>query len=375
MKNNWQLMHGIVCVDKVHNSRIVKVYVNDILPFLNGELGDNDGLEGFEYIDDELDEVMVDEAATTNHITAEWFSMETNRVFPPDMRKGEQVLVIKYSDEDLYYWLPLGRDDNLRKLELHRIAVSDDIKTDKKLDDLNTYFFELDTLHFQRIRIVTNKSNGEDYKYEFVIDAQNDYISMSDDIGNEVILESKIPRVKLINSRGTTVDLNKDDAIVLAPRDIILHAKRQVVIKATNITFNGTEAIKNTTTNFGVDSSEASFKQSTCNMYGGCKFLGPISCTTVQAESYSTGGVGSAYPDVKINVGNGSGTTNEPEADAGNGGEGNRFVAAHPEVSSALKIIADELQAIDGEISYGYGTHGTIDGLADGSLMPKNKGE
>ena len=372
--SDWNVFMGIVVQDKVHNSRLVKVYLKDLLPFLDGEVSDNDGLESMTYIDDLSGEEVVEEVATTNHITAEWFSMDTNRVFPPDVRRGEQVMVIKYSDEDLYYWMSSGRDDRLRRLELHRIAVSNDSSVDKELDDTNTYFIEMDTLFTKRIRIVTSQSDGEDYKYEVVIDAKNNFMSMSDDTGNEVILESDIPRVKMKNNKGTLLDLNNDDAIIIAPRDIVIKANRQVVIKATNITNDASEAIKCKAQNIGTESNHLDLDASTVGISGTLKVMTNILTMLVTATSYNNGSPGSPYPSVNTTVSSGTGTTVAPPLPDASG-TGGRHCSAKEQVLSMAELIKSMFDRIHGHEGIDLSGRENIPVLASASLMSNNKGD
>ena len=371
---NWNVYMGIVVQDKVHNSRLVKVYLKDLLPFLDGEVGDHDGLESMSYVDDMTDEKVTEEVATSNHITAEWFSMDTNRVFPPDVRRGEQVMVIKYSDEDLYYWMSSGRDDRLRRLELHRIAVSDDTTVDKELDDENTYFIEMDTLFTKRIRIVTNQSDDEDYKYEIVIDAKNNFLSMSDDTGNEVIIESDIPRVKLHNNKGTLLDLNNDDAIMMAPRDVVIKAKRQVAIKATNITYDATEAIKCLATNIGLESKHLDLDAPTVGISGTLKVMQDILTMMVTATTYNNGAPGSPFPAVNTRVGSGTGTTASPSRPSA-AGTGSRHCSAEEQVLQMATLIKSMFDRIHGHEGIDLSGRENIPVLATQSLMSNNKGD
>lgn len=370
---NFNIFVGIAVEDKVLNSRILKVYVKELNPFMDGKLEDLSSEETFVIEDDILDSSVKGTVTTTNHKTCEYFSLDTNRVFPPDIVKGEQVLIFQYQDNDLYYWVSMGRDDRLRKGELMRIAVSDDMSTDKTLDDLNTYFLELDTKIHKRIRIVTNKSDGEDFKYEFVIDAKNNFMSMTDDKNNQVIIESDIPRVKLQNNNGTLLDLNKDDAFVVCPRDLLLKAKRQVVLEATNVTFQAKEAIVAKATNIGFTASELMIDAASFGMTGSAKISGTFMGTYIQAENYGTGGVGSQYPAIATKPASGTGTTNAPAPDTGDGSQ-NRHCTAQEQLLEMMTIIAQCLADCDTDHGVS-GAYNTLVALAQSSKMSKNRGE
>lgn len=77
----------------------------------------------------------------SNFVTATYLGTESNRRYPPDVRKNEQVFVFNYSDQDKYFWISSGRDDVLRRVERYNISVSDLSSTPvDQLTDDNTYF-------------------------------------------------------------------------------------------------------------------------------------------------------------------------------------------------------------------------------------------
>lgn len=240
---SWYL--GISIEDKQLNSRELKVYLRELTPFASGKLADNTRTESFS-VTNASGEKESGNVNTTNGITADYFGMFTNRTTPPDVVKGEHVLVIQYADEDKYYWIALGRDDNLRKTELVKLAASNDRAESKTLTDNNTYFVEIDTKLGKRIRIQTSKSDGEPFSYNLVLDAANSFIQLADDKGNRVEIISNEKQVKLANENGTTVDLKGNDISILAPGDITLRAGGTLNLVAGTTNMN--TAIENTGT-------------------------------------------------------------------------------------------------------------------------------
>ena len=262
--NNFNVYIGIVVEDRTDTSRVLKVYCPELLPYYSGEIKDTTTTETFN-IRDELNEIDASsDVKTTNAFTAEWFG-DTNRVFPPNMVKGEQVLLLRYQDNDIYYWLPIGRDDILRRFETHRVAIAN-IATEgvKLLDDGNTYFIELDTRNKKRVRICTSKSDGESFRYQIMIDADNDLITIEDDAGNDIVLRSNIPQIVMTNNKGTTVDLNAVDILLSAPNNVTINAgnkinvtsKSTTTISPSNLIINSDTTVNGNTTVNGVINSD-----------------------------------------------------------------------------------------------------------------------
>ena len=238
MPNDFKTYIGIVVEDKQLQSREIKVYIRDMTPYSAGNLGDNTRQEQYT-ITNETGEKVSSNVNTTNSVTADYFGLYSNRAFPPDVVKGEQVLVLQFADEDKYYWVPMGRDDNLRKGELIRFAASDDMSPSKQLTEANTYFVELDTKLAKRIRLHTSKSNGEAFGYDVIIDAMNSFIQIADDQGNRIELVSPESKIKLTNNSGTTVNIEKENITVLAPSEITVRAGSTLNVIAPTINING----------------------------------------------------------------------------------------------------------------------------------------
>lgn len=225
---------GVLIADKEFNSDTVKVAAPSITPFMTSDT--QEGLSGA-HLSTEIrvnnlnnDTKFEDEITTKNYIEAVYFNLNTNRELPPDVRKGEQVILFRIQNTDTYYWLPLGRDDNLRRCERLKLRVSDDANFNKELTDDNTYYIDLDTLQNKHIWIKTSKSNGEKYSYQIKIDSVQNCIYISDDIQNEIRIESDNNRVYLSNTNGSFID-------ILGP-NITINAPNSVTITSSTITLN-----------------------------------------------------------------------------------------------------------------------------------------
>jgi len=237
MSNNFSVFHGIAVEDRAMASREIKVFIRELVPYGAGEIGDNTRNESYSVKTDTGDSISGN-VSTTNCVVADYFGGETNRFHPPDIVRGEQVIVTKYADEDRYYWQSTGRDDNLRRGELIRFAASNDMAQSKQLNEANTYFIEMDTKLANRIRLHTSKSNGEAYGYDLIIDARNNFVQLTDDVGNKIEIHSDTTFITITNKDGATVNLDKEDIAIMAPSNITIRAGKLLTLTAAEIITN-----------------------------------------------------------------------------------------------------------------------------------------
>lgn len=223
MSNNFKVFYGLAVEDRASKSRMIKVFLREMSPFAGGDIGDKTQNETFSTVDEKGNKTP-GKVSTTNCIVADYFGMNSNSAFPPDIVAGEQVIVLQYADEDKYYWMSAGRDDNMRKGELARWSVSNDKSTSKELSEANTYFAELDTKLAKRIRLHTSKSNGEAFGYDIVIDAANSNINITDDAGNSIVILSDQSVVQMKNASGSAVCLNKEMIQLMASGTVYIKA-------------------------------------------------------------------------------------------------------------------------------------------------------
>ena len=219
----FDVFFGIAVEDKALDSRKLRVFLRELTPFSGGALKNNARTETYN-VKDEKGQDVSGNVKTTNNITADYFGMNSNSAFPPCVVAGEQVLVFKYEGEDKYYWISAGRDDNLRKTEIMRMAVSGDNSQNKTLSEDNTYFVELDSKVGKRIRMHTSKSNGEAFGYDLSIDATAGAITLGDDVGNKIIIDSNSNKLVLSNKEGSVIGLNGKDIIIMAAGNLVMRA-------------------------------------------------------------------------------------------------------------------------------------------------------
>jgi hypothetical protein len=251
-------------------------------------------------------------ANTTNAITCYWWG-ESNRAYPPNVKKGEQVEVKKLADSDRYYWTSLGRDQNLRTTETHRIQAANNpvakgaSAVNAPLTDENSMFIEISTDN-KRFLIKTSMSNGEKNTYQILIDTAKGQISICDNANNEFLIDSSVPRVRMRNNKGSMIDLADQDIIIAAARNLILKADQQIYMNTPTITFtasgtiafnakgialNGSDKIVLTGSQTGINSTNTQIQ-------------GNLKAGPTQTVSGTNGALPSAITPPTTNINNGS---------------------------------------------------------------------
>jgi len=307
---------GIAVEDKKYDSNELKVYVPEVLPFSTAN-EDNTSKQKIKVKDSTKKDLETDmEFDNSNVIVAKYMDLFSNRVAPPDIRQGEQVFLLQYRDTDVYYWFSLGRDDNLRRLEHMKVAISNDSSIQKELTEDNTYFWEMDTLHKKSIRIKTSKSDGEAYSYLIQIDALANTLVVNDDSGNEIFLDSNVPRIRVSNRSNAFVDVNDKDIIIGAPQDLIVKAGRQILTTSPSNTIKTDGTLSLQSNNIALDGKNITSTGDTIGFSGSVQIKGNLISGPIQTPSISNGTPGVAYTPGTVSLENGESTTPNPGVDS-----------------------------------------------------------
>lgn len=275
---------GIVANNKAMSSHTIQVTPIEALTMIDGELGSIPVEQEIEGTDAEGNSY-VSKVTTDTAIEADWLPGlgASNRRTPPDVRRGERVLLFQYADTDQYYWTSLGLDDHLRKLET--VVYSWSGTTDEAEDSSepeNSYQLEVST-HAGHITLLTSKKNGEHCIFGIQINTKDGNIKIVDDLDNELVFDSKNTHLWLKNADGTLMELNKKNIKLYAPDKIHIEAVNQVLMKA--------KTIKQQCTDFFLESTNYSLKCSTGVVEGQITFKNKV---TFQTQTQHNGIVSSS---------------------------------------------------------------------------------
>lgn len=219
---------GQVAENKALRSRTIRFTSTEILPFLNDEVASNVMPLDYAGLDAQANKYE-GSLTTDNTLEATWLPSGSNRVTPPDVRRGERVEIYQSADEDLYYWRAMGLDDNLRRLETLVIAINANASStnDKALDFDSCYFVEMSS-HTGSITLQTSLKNNEKAAYEVHFNTAQGTFQLQDNVGNYLMLDSVQNVWRVQNVLGTYVALDKETLYGYAPKMVSLEAGTQL---------------------------------------------------------------------------------------------------------------------------------------------------
>lgn len=372
--NNFKVYVGTVAEDKPMNSREIKVICPELSPTINGPVADTTQREKVD-LQDHTGKAYTITVKTTNGITATWQG-ETNRTYPPDVKKGERVIIQQYANNDTYYWYSAGRNDDNRTRERLRYHVKNSSSVVDGLTDNNTYFFEMDTVN-KCARLHLSKNDGEPFAYDLLFDTKNGIFKLNDDIGNEIYLNSAEKGIKLTNAAGTFLYLNNLDGIFAVKQDMVLMAGKQILYKTPVMTFandggDGVTEFNAKSIAFNMSDS-FNIKASCIGLDGDVKSTGTIVANAIRAAGYSTGDVGAPYSPASTDVAarSGSNPANTPDTSSDSS---NRHCTAHEETLEAIQIIVDAIHMLEQQHGIDTGVSAAIPKIQE-AIMNLNRGK
>lgn len=226
---------GIVAANKPLRTSIIEVVPMEDMPMLSGEITDN--TEDFEAKgkDDEGKDSIDLKLKTTATIKAEWYRLGScNRVTPPDVRRGEEVLIFQFADSDNYFWME-SDDKGLRRLETITWRISNERDENKKLDHTNTYWLHVST-HEKLIHLETTKSDKEPFAYQLQLNTKDGVLIFKDDDGNSIMFDSKERHIQILNKDKSLIEMNKRIINLSSVDEINLRTRRYNLQASESIT-------------------------------------------------------------------------------------------------------------------------------------------
>lgn len=199
---------GLAAENKPLDSRMLNVVPVEKLPALDGELTFNPQENIAKGTDSQGNQYEV-KTTTDITLTAEWLPRGSNRATPPDIRRGEYVEILQLGDSDRFFWCELGLRDDLRRLEtVIYVFNANPNEAGNGLDINNCYFLEIST-HQKLVTFGTSKANGEPFGYTLQLNTDVGQLTVQDDIGNFLHMDSKRRFIHAENADRSYVEIDK----------------------------------------------------------------------------------------------------------------------------------------------------------------------
>lgn len=243
---------GEVQENKALNSDVIEVLLKEITPSQSGEIKSNPKeleAKGQDASGEHYTTKTVTNSGIHNCV---WLPHGSNRLTAPDVRRGEEVEVYQFADDDsVYYWVPSGMTDHLRRLETVVYGFNanpnpdtSDTPTNGKVEQRQPpkysdyYTFEIST-HTKQITLRTVQLNGEKTSFIVQFNTGDGSFNLVDGEGNVISLDSLESIFTLRNSRGSELVIDKNEIRVSAADLIELKTKLvKVICKTLNIKAN-----------------------------------------------------------------------------------------------------------------------------------------
>lgn len=202
----------------------LEVFPSEKLPYTDGEVTDAVSTYTTTGVDSKGSHYS-NSVKSSNAITAKWLSRDPWLKFPGLVRRGELVQIWRLGDTDQYYWELLGTTNHLRRRDILLLVISNTI--DESVTELtpeNSYFFEFNTVD-KHITLSTNDNDGEACRYVVQLNTKDGNFSISDSVGNAILLDSLKELIMLKNTANSHVTLAKTKITIEALDSILIRTK------------------------------------------------------------------------------------------------------------------------------------------------------
>ena len=213
--------NGLVIEDNLNNDFTIKVYPSEKLFNLGDDLNNNktstvtiptksvdikptDKVAVFK---DGKEVISLDK---TKYILANWLNKSNpNRITPPNVCKGEVVILYRYSNTDEFFWEAENTDLSLRKEDHVVYTFSDKPNlddTEDPIEDRYTFTFSPKT---NTISLHTTDKYGEYTTYDINLKTKDGYFELVDGKGNLFKLDSTKDHLRVhLEGSAAKYDLN-----------------------------------------------------------------------------------------------------------------------------------------------------------------------
>lgn len=264
---------------------ILHITPSEKLTFVDGELKSNPTQDTVSGVD-ATGKSFSSNATTDSAITAKWLPLGSNRHTPPNIRRGERVLVWRYGDLDTFMWTDLGWDQNLRNLEtVTYVWNASQDQNDHTTSAKNTYYVEVST-HKGTMTVQTSQANGEKCTYTLQLNPMNGTFTFADNLGQTLFIDSVNQRFYMQNKSQTSFLIDKQNLTITVPD---------------TFTVNATNAVNITTKNYVLTAQNVTIKASQDITVQSATFHGTASTSVaIDSPQVTIGGVQIANGNVQM---------------------------------------------------------------------------
>lgn len=153
---------------------------------------------------------------TSDTIRAKWMVYNSYQVTPPDVCKGDEVMIHRLGETDIYFWEDLNSANVKRLVNVIQSYPAD--PTNQMADDLsNAYVWQVSTRD-GLVQLRTSMANGEKCQFLFQFNSAEGTYNCTDHKGNKFWINSEENDVGLQNANGSKLNINKEEGFMYAKK-------------------------------------------------------------------------------------------------------------------------------------------------------------
>lgn len=265
---------GEAIEDKEYGSWTIEVFPVEVLPSASGSLTEEESISAsLTTSTGGSKSISLSKSST---ITATWLQFGNyNRAIPPDICKGEHVLLFRYAGEDTFFWIPLFARFDLRRQETVMNFYSN--KTENATEDeLNTkgYYTLIDTRN-KLLQLHTDNNDTEPVGWDIKLDTNEGKFTIEDT--NENVIEIDGVNNTLTMTFGSDITVTTDG-------NISVTSSEDTSIENTNMTTNSSGTLQMTCNGLAITSGAYELLEvleELCDILQNQQHIGNMGPTTV----------------------------------------------------------------------------------------------
>jgi len=226
----------------------IEVFIPELMPMADGDKPEDKIVQDITLWNPFTREDEKIQISATNIIRCKY--MGAQNFYVPCIHRGEQVWVLQHEGSEFqYYWLPMGRDEGIRRHEhirwyAHNLpkAIVNGEKT--VVTDDNTYFICIDTnpgkdgKPNKLIQIHTSSNDGEEFQYDVRIYPELSKLEICDNAGerngggNRIELDSANTKWTIRNIDDSFIKLDKENIQISCKDTVNITAGKMIRVRA-----------------------------------------------------------------------------------------------------------------------------------------------
>lgn len=168
-----------------------------------------------------------------NSVPAKWWKFNSFQVTPPNVCKGDEIVIYRLGETDIYFWEDLNSTNVKKTVNIIYAYPAD--PANQMADDLsNAYVIQISSIE-KMIQIRTSMANGEGAAFNFQFNLRDGTHLCTDQKGNKYWINSKENDVGLQNANGTKLNALKEELFGFAKKRIKFQAQTIEMIDRTFI--------------------------------------------------------------------------------------------------------------------------------------------